>query len=145
MRLVGKTTHSSHVRPWTDCSSSAVRRLPDVKYPEHVLVSQQQGSQGTSSWFLPAVIFASISTLESAGISSSGNSTRSRIGMLMIWLTLKTDSRSPSNEHSSWTYPWPTMASCFMLHVLLISRSSLWDQKKHALAHAQHPVDFLDA
>lgn len=31
---------------------------------------------------LPAVIFASISTRESAGISSSGNSTRSRMGML---------------------------------------------------------------
>jgi len=31
---------------------------------------------------LPAVIFASISTLESAGIQSSGSSTRSWIGIL---------------------------------------------------------------
>ncbi len=56
---------------------------------------------------LPAVIFASISTLESAGMSSSGNSTLSWIGMLQL-----------SDAHigaDASTHPWPTIASCFML------------------------------
>lgn len=57
---------------------------------------------------LPAVILASISTLESAGIQDSGSSTRSRIGIL--------DAVNLDREgEEGVAYPWLTMASCFML------------------------------
>jgi len=72
---------------------------------------QQEGNH------LPAVILASISTLESAGIQDSGSSTRSWMGIL-IGGTIRTcppatDTRAKRGGRS--THPWPTMASCFIL------------------------------
>jgi hypothetical protein len=83
-RVVDRATHSSQVLPLTAASSSSVMRCPVVKYPLHAsqpyhrkIWVRRYGEQS-----LPAVIFASISTLESSGIQDSGSSTRSRIGML---------------------------------------------------------------
>lgn len=68
---------------------------------------------------LPAVIFASISTLESAGIQSSGSSTRSWIGILLNrQLVSECDAGEMAmagRQRSEATYPCPTMASCFIL------------------------------
>lgn len=83
-------TDSSQVRPLTAWSSSSVILCPVVKYPGHD-VSPIHDMRHYSRGIIPAVIFASISTLESAGIQDSGSSTRSWMGILRRLVTVQKD------------------------------------------------------
>lgn len=82
-------------------------------------VSRGPGKQSPPSFQtraidLPAVILASISTRESAGINSSGNSTLSWIGILSHDRSgTAFFSRTESGQAAA--HPWPTIASCFIL------------------------------
>jgi hypothetical protein len=84
----------------------------EISYGESL--SQRGTKEAGSYWAIPALILASISTLESAGIHDSGSSTRSWIGILSYGPSAWPPSRS--SNRVSCTHPCPTMASCFMLN-----------------------------
>lgn len=107
--------YSSHIRPCTALSSSSVIRWPVVKYPARTVSSESEVVWDYGGCLIPALILASISTLESAGIHDSGSSTRSRMGILPGAL-----SAIPAWAAAQrvCTHPCPTMASCFMLNIV---------------------------
>lgn len=123
----------------------------------------RQVGGGQAKCLIPALILASISTLESAGIHDSGSSTRS-------WMGILSDAPRQQNPPVSAgifclvrsTHPCPTMASCFMLEIGDASDREAegdsgvdggWKQGctcaartlRDSLAHAEHPVNLGDA
>lgn len=91
-KISWRGTYSSQLRPLTAASSSSVILWPVVKYPSSncsALLQVMDGKWCVQDW--PAVIFASISTLESAGIHDSGSSTLSWMGILDVCLVMETN------------------------------------------------------